>query len=103
MKKRDLGNLFLHIGGGALIAAAIMWIHWLSFPALLIVGFVIEKGQHRWILTVVGTDSNPPHGKLYLAEKRKPLDFGWVTKRSIIEAGCWGGGALIASVVWCFI
>jgi hypothetical protein len=92
-------DIALHIIGGFLVSAAIMWIHWLAIPALLIMGFLREQAQHRWILTV-----SEPHDdgiRLYMVEKQ--TFFGWITGHRLWEVAQWGIGATIAAVAWQFI
>lgn len=98
-KAKKVGSAFLHVGGGVAIAAAILWNAWLAGPALLVVGLLRERAQHRYKLTLVPAAFHqiPQKRNLYEAEKRSFSDFGWLTWHTFLEALWWGVGGLLVS------
>lgn len=101
MKKREIGNLFLHIGVGGALAATVLW-----HPAfIIVVTFVYawerERAQHRYVFTHAEAQyARSGAGKLYLIKKRSFTDFGWVTGHRIWEVFQWVIGAAVACAIW---
>jgi hypothetical protein len=104
MKKREIGNLFLHIGVGAALTAAVLW----KPPLIIVVVFVFawlrEQAQHRYELTeATERPRSPGDLQLYVVDKRTAFDFGWLGKRQLWEITQWTIGAAIAVAVWTLI
>jgi hypothetical protein len=96
-------NTFLHILGGFLIALAILWNGWLAVPALLVVGFLREQAQHRWIIERNADGWDEAYLKLHgLHHVKKQTFFGWITGHRLWEVAQWGIGGALAAVVGFF-
>ena len=80
MRAREAVNAVLHVAGGAAISFSIMWLYWLSIPAMFVVGFLREQAQHR--------DEG---------------FFGWINGHRMVEALQWPAGALLACLVWALV
>jgi hypothetical protein len=94
MKKRELGNLCLHIGVGGLLAALVLWSPWFLLSATFVYAWLREQAQHRLIITEMGH----LHYAAYSVEKRTFFDFDWITGHRVWEIFQWVIGALVALV-----
>lgn len=104
MKKREIGNLFLHIGVGGALTALALWKPWLILLMVFVFAFLREQAQHRYILkqannlavSVGGLREKPK----YYVEKRTFFDFGWLGVHQMFEILEWVIGAQVALVLW---
>lgn len=99
MKTREIGNAFLHLAVGLLLALAASWNHWMLVPVTFIYAFLREQAQHRYILTL---HEPPPEYTLGLwnVQKRTFFDFGWLGKKQAFEIAQWTLGAAIGCGLW---
>ena len=77
MSGREIGNMFLHMGGAALMSVLALWNPWMLVPDFFVIGFLREQAQHR--------DEG---------------FFGWITGHRLWEAFHWPIGALVAVSLW---
>jgi hypothetical protein len=96
MKKREIGNLALHIVVGAALAALVCWHPAFIILATFIYAWLREQAQHRWIIRL-----SPHYPKLYEVEKQ--TFFGWMTFRRILEVLQWVIGAAVAVGIMEFV
>ena len=92
MKKREIGNLFLHITVGAALAGLVCWNYWFVILATFIYAWLREQAQHRYILTYTGEQTF--EGRMFFVEKS--TFFGWMTWHRIWEVFQWVLGAALA-------
>jgi hypothetical protein len=90
VKKREIGNLALHIGVGAALAALVCWHPAFIILATFIYAWLREQAQHRW----VHIEADGVRETLYLIEKQ--TFFGWMTWHRIWEVFQWTIGATVA-------
>lgn len=93
MKKRDWGNLGLHMGVALALAFAMVWENWLIVPATFIYTWLREQAQHRWILTKAMGGEEP--GSLNLFAVDKQSFFGWMTWHRMFEVFQWTAGSAV--------
>jgi hypothetical protein len=101
MKKREVGNLFLHLGVGAALAALVVWNHWFVVLATFVYAFLREQAQHRWVIDLASPgvpDQGDP--RTYYVEKRTFFDFSWLGWRQAFEIGQWVLGAVLGCLTW---
>ena len=96
MKKREIGNLALHVTVGGAFAAAVAWAYWCIIPVTFIWAFLREQAQHRYILT--DTLSGTP--RRYLVKKRTFWDFGWLNRHRFGEVCAWTVGSALGLFVF---
>jgi len=96
MKPREVGNLFLHLGLGLGLTAAVLWFPPAIIPVTFIYAWLREQAQHRYIFTA------PPDSITVMVHKRTFFDFGWVTWHRIWEVLQWTIGSAVAYGVWYF-
>jgi hypothetical protein len=101
MKKRDIGNLFLHLGFGLAFALAVGWNYWTLIGVVLVFAFLREQAQHRYILDAY--DKDPLGQILYGVNKRTFFDFGWLGWKQVSEIAQWTGGSAIGVALWEFL
>ena len=98
MKSREIGNLALHIVGGAAMAAAVCWRPWLIVVVVLVFAWLREQAQHRWVF------DNDAIGEPYSApRKRTFFDFGWLGWKQVAEIFQWTAGAAVSVLVYLLI
>lgn len=105
MKKREIGNLFLHMGVGGALAGAVLYHHWFLLLATFVYAALREQAQHRYRITssqvwVVGEQSPVT---IHNIEKRTFFDFGWLGGKQVWEIFQWVIGCLVALGVYEFI
>lgn len=99
MKKREIGNLALHVVVGGAITALVMYQPLFIILATFIYASLREQAQHRYILTQA-PDSRC--AKYFTAEKRTFFDFGWLGKKQVFEIAQWTVGSAVVSIPWYF-
>lgn len=77
VKRREIGNLILHIAGGALMAVAVMYQDYLIVAVIAVWGLLREQAQHR--------DEG---------------FFGWINGHRLFEASQWVIGASLGTIGW---
>jgi hypothetical protein len=94
MKKREWGNLGLHLGIGGALTALVMWhILFINF-AVFVYASLREQAQHRY-----RSRENPQPGETVMV-KRTFFDFGWLGWKQAFEIGQWTVGSAVVSIPW---
>ena len=93
MKKREIGNLFLHIGVGCALAALVLYHRWFLLLVTFIYAWLREQGQHRYKLTL-STRVGHEEARLYRVQKSTFL--GWMQWDRMFEVFQWVIGAALA-------
>jgi hypothetical protein len=99
MKKREAGNMVLHVVIGGALAALACWNIWGIVFDTLVYAFLREQAQHRYILDLVNFDHTDDGKKDYLVyrvTKRTFFDFGWLGWQQVFEIAQWTAGAAAA-------
>jgi hypothetical protein len=97
MKKREWGNLGLHIGIGGVLTALVMWhILFINF-AVFIYASLREQAQHRY---EIETFTDRGGTKRTRVDKRTFFDFGWLGWHQVWEIAQWVIGSAVVSIPW---
>jgi hypothetical protein len=94
MTKREIGNLALHIGVGAALAALVCWHPAFIILVTFIYAWLREQAQHRWVLTADHDKAAADGRTLFRVEKQ--TFFGWMTGHRIWEVFQWVIGSAVA-------
>jgi hypothetical protein len=97
MKKREWGNLGLHIGVGGALTALVMWHVLFINLAVFIYAWLREQAQHLYDYETEWF----PGGSCKL--HRVPVGFfGWMTWHRMFEVFQWVIGSAVVSIPWYF-
>jgi hypothetical protein len=96
VKKREIGNLALHIGVGAALAVGVMWHPAFIILATFIYAWLREQAQHRWIHRDYEQVDDVEFGTFWTYRIESQTFFGWMTGHRIWEVFQWVIGAAVA-------
>ena len=95
MKKREIGNLFLHLGVAGALAGLVCWNYWFVVLATFVYAWLREQAQHRWIIT-----GPMPHLSYPAYQLENSTFFGWMTWKRMGEVFAWTGGSILGCLIF---